>query len=237
VLTEFIKGIGQLSDKATRSIVWISLGTAVATFACLWTALGVLLHATAFFGTGWLETLVDALGAAAVLPLTWFLFPAVVSAVAGLFLERAAALVEAKHYPDLEPASGLSLSRSMLESLKFLGVFIFIYTATLPLLLFLPPVFPLVFYPVAGYLLGREYFELVAFRRMTPGEARALRKAHATSIFLTGLLTAFLMTIPVANLLMPLVATATMVHLLESWRKEADTPAIKTEFTAFNKRL
>ena len=236
MLKAFIKGVGQLNDKGTRTIMWISLGTALVTFAVLWTVLGVLLYSTALFQIGWLETVVDTLGSAAVLLLTWFLFPAVVSAVTSLFLERAAELVEAKHYPHLEPASGLPLSQTILEALKFLGVLILLYIIMLPLLLF-PPIFPFVFYSVTGYLLGREYFELVAYRRMPPKEARALRKAHALPVFLTGVLTAFLMTIPVANLLMPLVATATMVHLFEGWRKKASPPTITAEFTPVNKGL
>lgn len=218
MLSAFIKGISQLSDPATRKIVWIAFGGAVATFILLWMVLGVLLYSTSLFQIAWLETIIDTLGGAAVLLLTWFLFPAVVSAVTSIFLEKAADQVEAKYYPDLPPASGLPLPKALLEAAKFLGILIGLYLLMLPLLLF-PPIFPFVFYSVTGYLLGREFFELVAFRRLPPVEARALRKKHGVQVFLAGVLTAFLMTIPVANLLMPLVATAAMVHLFQRLNK------------------
>ena len=92
----------------------------------------------------------------------------------------------------------------------------------LPFLL-IPPVFPFVFYGVNGYLLGREYFELVALRRLGAREARALRLARRGPLILAGALVAVLLTIPVVNLVAPVVATAAMVHLFEAWRR-APTP-------------
>jgi uncharacterized protein involved in cysteine biosynthesis len=89
------------------------------------------------------------------------------------------------------------------------------------LFLLIPPVFPFVFYGVNGYLLGREYFELVAARRLDPAEARSLRRRHGRTLFIAGVLIAFLLTIPFVNLVAPLVGTAAMVHLFETIRHEA----------------
>mgnify|MGYP006433068489 FL=1 len=90
----------------------------------------------------------------------------------------------------------------------------------LPLLL-AGPLFPFVFYSVNGYLLGREYFELVALRRLGPAEATALRKRNGFKLFMTGALIAFLLTVPVVNLLAPIIATGMMVHLFEDFRNRA----------------
>ena len=87
--------------------------------------------------------------------------------------------------------------------------------------LLVPPVFPFVFYAVNGYLLSWEYFELVAHRRMQLAEAKALRKTHQGQLFFIGVVIAILLTIPLINLLTPVVATASMVHLFESWRGSA----------------
>ena len=87
-------------------------------------------------------------------------------------------------------------------------------------LFLLGPLIPFVFYAVNGYLLGREYFELVAMRRLDPDAARRLRRAHRGELFVAGVVMAFLLTLPVVNLLAPVVITAAMVHLFEGWRKD-----------------
>jgi uncharacterized protein involved in cysteine biosynthesis len=91
----------------------------------------------------------------------------------------------------------------------------------LVILVFLPfaPIFPFVFYGVNGYLLGREYFELVAMRRAPSAEASALRRRHRLQAFATGLVIAALLTVPFINLLAPLLGTAAMVHVFEGLRE------------------
>ena len=64
-----------------------------------------------------------------------------------------------------------------------------------------------------AYLLSREYFLLAAMRFRPPDEARALRRAHNTRIFLAGMLIAIFVSIPLLNLATPLFAMAMMVHM------------------------
>ena len=127
-----------------------------------------------------------------------------------------------RSYPALPPAAGLPVAKAAITVAAYLGVMIALNMVLLIFLL-LPPLFPFVFYAVNGYLLGREYFELVALRRIGPEEARRLRKAHRGKLFIAGVATALLLTIPVVNLLAPVVVTAAMVHLFENWRKDADS--------------
>ena len=88
--------------------------------------------------------------------------------------------------------------------------------------LFIFPFFPVIFLTVNGYLLGREYFELVALRRLSSSEARCLLKKKRKTIIAIGGFFTFLMTLPVINLLTPIIATATMVHLIEDWRAQTE---------------
>lgn len=213
----FSKGISQLNDRRTRKVLWLCIGAAMAVFAVLWVVIGFLLTSTVFFSTGWLETAVDLLGGLATLILTWFLFPGIMSALIGLFLEDIAGAVEARHYPSLPKAKGLPATAVMLTTLRFLGKVIILNILLLIFLLF-PPVFPFVFYAVNGYLLSREYFELVALRRIGPEEMKALRRAHRGRLFMAGVMITVLLTVPLVNLLAPVVATAAMVHLFEGWR-------------------
>ena len=213
----FAKAVDQLGDRRTRGVLWIGLAVALVVLVILWSAVGYLIVNTSFFSIGWLESVTDILGGLATLVLTWLLFPAVVSAVVGFFLETVAQAVESRHYPHLPKADGLSFGETLATTAKFLAVLILLNLVTLPFLFF-PPVFPFVFYGINGYLLSREYFELVALRRLNPIEATALRKRHKGPLFLSGVVIAFLLTVPVVNLLAPVVATAAMVHLFESWR-------------------
>jgi len=227
MIRAFSKGIAQLNDGPTRQVLLLSVGVALTVFILLWSAVAYTLTHTAFFQMGWLETIIDVLGGLATGLLTWFLFPGVVSAVVSLFLERVADCVEARHYPELARTDGATLSDALMSSLRFLAIFVFLNILILPFLFF-PPIFPFVFYGTNGYLLSREYFELVALRRLEPAAAQALRKANQGPLFLVGVVIAFLLTIPVINLITPVVATATVLHLFEGWRRKEAGEIIPT---------
>ena len=218
MLIAFIKAIYQLNDRATWNVLLISIITAIAVFVLLWFAIGYLVIEQVLVRISWLDTLIDVLGGLATLALTWFLFPSVVSSVIGLFLERIAVAVEARHYPNLPevvaPTATTAVSIKFLVMMMAINLFVMIF-------LLVPPVFPFVFYAVNGYLLSREYFELVAHRRMQLAEAKTLRKTHQGQLFFIGVVIAILLTIPLINLLTPVVATASMVHLFEFWRGSA----------------
>ena len=156
------------------------------------------------------------------LVLTWFLFPVVLSATIGLFLESVAEAVEARHYPTLPKATRLPIWPLLLASLRFLLVACLLNVLLLPCLL-LGPLFPIVYYVVNGYLLGRSYFELVAWRRLDPASARILRRQHAGTVILAGIATALLLTVPLLNLIAPVLAVMAMVHLVQDWRRAGST--------------
>jgi CysZ protein len=66
---------------------------------------------------------------------------------------------------------------------------------------------------VNGYLVSREYFELVAQRRLDPQTAARLRQQYRGRLQMAGVLLTLLMTIPLVNLLTPIVGTAFIVHV------------------------
>lgn len=215
----FAKAVRQLGDPAIRRALLISIGLSLLVFLCLWAGVGWALSHFTFFQTGWLDAAIGVLGGLATLAVSWFLFPAVVSTTTGLFLDDVAAAVERRHYPALPPARPQPLAETLASSGKLFAVMLVLNIAAL-LFLLVPPVFPFVFYGVNGYLLGREYFEVVAARRLDPAAARALRRRHARTIFAGGVLLALLLTVPLVNLLAPLIGTAAMVHLfatMQGW--------------------
>ena len=208
-----------MADPAIRRALWVSIGLSLVVFLGVWTGVGWALTHFTLFQAGWLDAAIDVLGGLATLAVSWFLFPTVVSTTTGFFLDGVAAAVERRHYPHLPPARSPPLGETLASAAKFFAVMLLLNIVML-LFLLLPPVFPFVFYGVNGYLLGREYFEVVAARRLDPVAARMLRRRNLRTIFPAGVLLALLLTIPVVNLLAPLVGTAAMVHLFAKMQRQ-----------------
>jgi len=230
MFTAFFKGLTQLEDRASRQVLWTSIGLSILAFMVLWVVIATLLAETAVFDILWLEKVTDFLGGIATFIITILLFPAVTSAIIGLYLDRVAEAVENRDYPYLTPVAAKPFSETLLPTLRFLAIMVALNFVIL-LFLVIPPLFPFVFYGVNGYLIGREYFELVAIRRLDMAQVTKLRKKHGGSLYTLGTFAAFLLTIPVVNLLVPVVITATMVHLFEKWRQPLET-GIKTVNTS-----
>ncbi len=91
----------------------------------------------------------------------------------------------------------------------------------LAIYLAVPPLAPFVFWIVNGFLLGREYFQLVALRRVDRKEAVALRRRHFWTIWLTGTAMAIPLTVPVVNLMVPIVGVAVFTHQFHRLVKDA----------------
>lgn len=217
MISAFLKAVGQFSDPAIRRVMWISLGSTLVLFVLLFSGIWFLLRETVLFDIWWIEDFIDTLGVMATVGLTWILFPAIASSIVGLLLDAVARAVEARHYPALAPAPGAGLADALLSSAKLIALMLVLNILALPLYLF-PVINLFVFYGMNGYLLGREYFELAALRRMKPADAYVLRKSRGIRVFFAGVTIAFLLTLPVVNLLAPVIGTAAMVHLVEGWR-------------------
>ncbi len=69
------------------------------------------------------------------------------------------------------------------------------------------------FWAVNGLLLGREFFQMAAVRREGLEGARHLRKRHAGQIWLAGTVMAIPLSVPLVNLLMPILGAATFTHM------------------------
>ncbi len=229
------KAFGQLSDPAFRRVLVRSVLAALAVFVAVWVV--------AWFGLSWLgealsgwvaaqepggfwvgvvEWLFGAAGIVGVLVASFFLFPGVMVLAMTFLLEDVAAAVERRHYPNLPPARGQPLGEAVMAALVFAAMMLLLNLVALPfylLLLFVPPLNLFVFYLLNGYLLGREYFELVAARRFDTAGVRRLRRKYRGRVMLAGVVIAFLLTVPIVNLVTPIVATGFMLHVFERLRR------------------
>lgn len=226
MISAFFKAFVQAADpKILKYPAGCALGAA-AVFAALWAGAGyglLMLAAHAPFPSG-AALFAGAAGGAA---LTWMMFPAVFSAFACLFLDGAVAAAEARHHPGLPPARRRPFWASAAEALRFLALSACLNLAVLPVLL-LPGAglaFPALYYAVNGFLLGREYFDAVALRRLRPAEAREMRRRKRWPLLAAGAFAAFLLTVPLINLIAPVITAAAMAHLFHSWRGGANLAA------------
>ncbi len=208
--------VHQLSDPACRRVLFLGIGLSLIVFAALAALTVVGIHYVPATPWHWLDDLVALGGAVGFLIAMWLLFPAVVSMFVGVLLDDVAEAVERRYYPDDPPGRAPSLMRAMMLSVRLMLVLVVLNILVLPLYIvaFFVPFLSLGIYLVLnGYLLGREYFELVATRHMTPREATMLRRFRRGRVFVAGLVVAGLFAIPIVNLLAPIVGAAFMMHV------------------------
>ena len=229
------KTIAQISDPAFRSVLLRALGLSTLVFLALWVAswlgfgwLGGLLGdwiaeqgASGF----WAEIFLWIFGAASIAGVfvtSFLLFPAVAAIAIGLFLDDIAEAVEQRHHPNLPAARDQPWAEMIGGTASFAAVTVLANIVALPfylLLLFVPPLNLFLYYGLNGYLLGREYFELVAVRRMDAKAAKTMRRRFRGKVFLAGVIIAFMLSIPIINLLAPIVATGFLVHVFHDLQR------------------
>jgi len=208
------KALAQLGDPAIQRLIGLSIALTVAVFAVIavlaWWLVGWLsgLH-------GWWGDAAQVGGVLATLVIAWFTFPALAAAISAVFADRVINAVEARYYPGRPAPFEVSLWASVFDGLKLALLSLVANLLTLPFLIF-PPVYFLIAYGVNGYLLGREYYEMPAFRRLQRPAVKPLYVAHRGRFTRAGVLIAIISTIPFVNLIAPIIATAFMVHLFES---------------------
>lgn len=221
-----IKALTEMFSQPMRSILWRSVGLALILIIVGAITLQRVLNWLAGSGGVWaeqslggfhalFETLAWIVSIAAGFGVVFgavFLMPAVTSLVASVFVDDVADHVERKDYPADPAGRAVPLTLAMIEGVKFALLTIAVYVAVLPFVFFAGIGF-IAFFIATAWLLGREYFELAAMRFRPIAEAKALRKQHATTIFIAGLFIAAFVSIPIVNLATPLFGMAFMVHM------------------------
>ncbi len=229
------RAFSQAFDPAFRRVFNRSLLYSVVTFVVVWLASWFALDwagewlvawvrdwAGEGFWVGVLQWLVDIAAIGAIALASFFLFPAVMVSIMAMLLDDIAQAVERRYYPDLPPAREQPISEMLLGNIIFVLVTLILNLLVLPLylvLIWIPPLNLVLFYLLNGYLLGREYFEMVAVRRLDLAETKRLRRDNRGRVILAGAVITFLLTIPLVNLITPIIATAFMLHVFEGLRR------------------
>ena len=229
VLKAYTAAIRQLNDPPIRRVIIAVAGWTAAIYlvlgSLLWTMVAGLdpTGDLAWIGIEWLRSallwviggVVTFLGVFVFVALFWLLFVIIVQTVSSFYLERVILAVEARHYPNLPTAQSQTVADMVVSTLQFFGFMIVLNVIALPFY-FIPLLGVGLFYLINGYLIGREYFELVAFRRIDRRTAGIIRKAQRGKVLGTGIATTVLFSIPLLNLVAPVLTTAAMVHMFQA---------------------
>jgi uncharacterized protein involved in cysteine biosynthesis len=213
MLTPLARAIAQIDDLAFLKVILASLLLSALSFAAL--CIGSLygLH-HALSAHGWLGWLAGALGGLAAAAIALWLFLPVAVLIASLFLEPICRAVERRWYPGLPVARGAPLAVQLWDGLA-VGFRVLVYSLLSLLLALLIPGIGLVLgWAITAWALGRGLFVAVAMRRMSRREATRAYQAERWLVLAQGSALAIAATVPLLNLLVPVIGTAAMVHVL-----------------------
>jgi uncharacterized protein involved in cysteine biosynthesis len=221
ILTAFFRALGQVNDRRFRKVLLLGIGLTLmlligATSGFVWlinwlTGDDMLLPIVG--EVTWLNDLFGWGTFLLMMVLSVFLMVPVASAITSMFLDEVAAAVEDKHYPQLPKAERVPFTDSLQDTINFLGVLIVANLLAIILYVMLPFAAVFIFWALNGFLLGREYFTLAAMRRVGRDGARQLRKEHRGTIWLAGILMAVPLSVPLVNLVIPIIGAATFTNL------------------------
>jgi CysZ protein len=221
IFSAFFKALAQLGDRRFRRVVVLGVLLALALLFAVYALFLQLVWWLSpdqidlpFIGpiTG-MDTLLGWTSVLFMIGLSVFLMVPVASAFTGLFLEDVADAVEDRHYPQLPPATPLTLAEGLRQSVNFLGLVIAVNIGALFIYPFVGPAIPVAFWMVNGFLLGREYFSLVALRRLPPSEVKLMRHRNRWTLWAAGTLMAVPLSVPILNLVIPVLGVATFTHI------------------------
>lgn len=216
--------LAQLSDRAVLRVLAKSLGLTLLAFVALWLLLGYGAYAigASFQLSDGLSVAVGVAATAAALLAAWLLFRVVAILILQLFGDEIVATVEARHYPEAaRRARHVSFARSLRMGLRSAGRALLFNLLALPLyvVLIVTGVGSVaLFVGVNALLLGRDLGEMVAVRHLSDAELKSWLAATKGRRAFLGLIVTILFTVPVANLLAPILGAAMATHLFHRER-------------------
>ncbi|RHW19022.1 hypothetical protein D1610_02510 [Sphingomonas gilva] len=226
MIRAFTLSVAQLGDPRILKVLAKTLGLTFLIFIALGVGLWFAFPATlAWFG--WGETAQGFAAAASIVLLLlslWLLFRAVAIAVLGLFAEDVVIAVEERHYADTlasarAPRWSTAVRMSIASALR--AVLFNLLASPIYLALLITGIgTAIAFAIVNGWLLGRDFGEMVAVRHMPREAVGAWLATTRLRRFLLGLVVTGLFVVPGVNLFAPILGAAMAAHLFHAgWRK------------------
>lgn len=223
IFNAFGLALGQLGDPRFRRVLLLGVGLTVmlligAATGFVWLIdwiSGDSIWLPILGEVQWLDDLFSWGAAFLLLLLSMFLMVPVASAITSMFLDDVADAVEAVHYPHIPQRPRTPLWEALRDTVNFLGVIVGVNVLAMILYVAFAPIAIFIFWAVNGFLLGREYYTLAAMRRVGRKRAKELRRKNFLTIWAAGILMAMPLSIPLLNLLIPILGAATFTHLFQ----------------------
>ncbi|MCE8526298.1 EI24 domain-containing protein [Ruegeria pomeroyi] len=224
IVNAFLAALGQIGDPRFRKVLGLGVGLTLALLVAvyalfLWLIqwlVGPEVTLPVLGEVTWVGGLLSVSSLIFMLVLSVFLMVPVASAITSMFLDEVAQAVEDRHYPHLPAVAKVPFGEALKDTVNFLGVLIAANLAAFVLYAMFAPFALFIFWGLNGFLLGREYFTLAAMRRVGRAEARRLRSKHLMTIWLAGALMAIPLSVPLVNLLIPILGAATFTHIFHA---------------------
>lgn len=221
IFTSFFKALGQIGDPRFRKVLLLGMGLTLALLVACYAGLlflvewltGDAVELPLIGEVTWVGDLLSFGSLIFMVVLSAFLMIPVASAITSMFLDEVAQAVEDRHYPHLPPAERTPLGEAVKDTVNFLGILIGANLLAFVLYVLFSPLAPFIFYALNGYLLGTEYFQLAAMRRIGRQKAKSLRRKNLMTVWTAGILMALPLTVPIVNLLIPILGAATFTHV------------------------
>lgn len=213
MLAPIARAFEQLDDPALRRVLWISLLFSAAAFALLILGAVTGLH-HALAARGWLGWIAGGLGGLLAAASALWLYVPVAVLIASQLVEPICRAVERRWYPELPPPAGAGLVASTWDGLVLALRVLAANLVALLVAAILPGPGALIGWAIGAWALGRGLFAAVALRRLNRRGAAAAYTALRWPVLAQGAVLALIGTVPVLNLLLPIVGTAAMVHVL-----------------------
>jgi uncharacterized protein involved in cysteine biosynthesis len=156
----------------------------------------------------------------------WLFVPAAV-VIASCFIDRIADAVDRRFYPFLPRPQGASLAMQLWDGLTIGARVLLLNLLGLVLALLLPGIGVVLGWLITAWALGRGLFVAVALRRMNRQDAQHLYRRRRGAVLLQGAVLAVLASIPVVNLLVPILGAAAMEHVLLAADARAEEPGVR----------
>jgi CysZ protein len=220
MIRAFFLSLGDLADPAIVRVFAKTIALTLAIFVVLGAGLWFATRWLVIDQLGWDETagnLAAISGFLAMLLFGWVLFRAIAVAVIWLFGDDIVIAVERRHYPDaLASAHPVPIARSLTLGLRSAGRALLVNLLLMPIYVALLVTgfgTPLLFYAANGWLLGADLGEMVAVRHLTRGEIKAWRRDTRWKRWDLGVGVAALLSVPIINLVAPVLGAAMATHL------------------------
>lgn len=169
---------------------------------------------------GWLDTLVNWIVVGVTGIGGWFMLPALIVLIAGIFQENTIHRVERSYYPDATRTEEPRLWPDLIHDIRFTLLALFLNMLVLPFYVF--GIGFILSVALNSYLLGREFFESAAGYHIGKPEAKKLIGKNRGAVYGGGFVIALITLVPVLNFFVPIFAIVWMVHVYHGIRKSTN---------------